>query len=290
MMNLCDSTPQCLAQLRVLLTKSLQHLYEQQYQIEPPHRATRVRDLTFLPHLLELGKPLKYITMQDIVSKLPNGNQPNQATLLQQQLEMLDQPEWYHQGETQVLRRLADGRHDPASRGETPVGGSPPAGSEHVPRETSETQQPNPPRGEHAQWWLPPDEAAPGEDPGSVVEQLRGRLPAGGPPRAPQYCKRASCGGPPPAEQAQARSTPPSHATATDPLTDLIIHTAQQLHAFRQDHKQQQPTNLRTVTTWNVGGWTQPANQGDEKLRAIKACLMRGPATGVKNKPPKSPP
>ena len=56
MMNLCDSTPQCLAQLRVLLTKSLQHLYEQQYQSEPPRRATRVRDLTFLLHLLALGR------------------------------------------------------------------------------------------------------------------------------------------------------------------------------------------------------------------------------------------
>ena len=68
MMNLCDSTPQCLAQLRVLIAKSLQHLYVQQYQIEPPRRATRVRDLTFLPHLLELGKPLKSITMQDIAN------------------------------------------------------------------------------------------------------------------------------------------------------------------------------------------------------------------------------
>ena len=63
----------------------------------------------------------------------------------------------------------------------------------------------------------------------------------------------------------------------TDPLTGLIVHTAQQLHAFRQDHKQQQPANLKTITTWNVGGWTQPGRAGDEKLRAIKACLMRGP-------------
>ena len=86
--------------------------------------------------------------MQDIASKLPNRSQPNLATLLQQQIEMLDQPEWYHQCETQVLRRLADGRHDPASRGETPAGGSPPAGHEQAPRETSETQHPNPPRGE----------------------------------------------------------------------------------------------------------------------------------------------
>ena len=72
-------------------------------------------------------------------------------------------------------------------------------------------------------------------------------------------------------------TTPPRESPATDPLTDLIIHTAQQLHAFRQDHKQQQPTNLRNIATWNVGGWTQPGKAGDEKLKAIKACLMRGP-------------
>ena len=141
MMNLCDSTPQCLAQLRVLIAKSLQHLYVQQYQIEPPRRATRVRDLTFLPHLLELGKPLKNITMQDIVSKLPNGNLSNQATLLQQQIEKLDQPEGYHQCETRALRRLADVRHNPASRGETPAGGSlPQAASPHHARRARNSQ------------------------------------------------------------------------------------------------------------------------------------------------------
>ena len=89
MMDLCDSTPQCLAQLRVLIAKSLHYLYEEQYQTAPPRRAIRVRDLTFLPHLLEIGKPLKNITMQDITSKLPKRHLPNQAALLLQQIEML---------------------------------------------------------------------------------------------------------------------------------------------------------------------------------------------------------
>lgn len=62
-----------------------------------------------------------------------------------------------------------------------------------------------------------------------------------------------------------------------DPLTDLIIHIAQRLHARQQDHKQQQPTNLRSIATWNVGGWTQPGKAGDEKLKAIKAWLTQGP-------------
>ena len=149
MMNLCDSTPQCLAQ------SSLPRAYNTftSNSTKSNHHAV---PLGYGTSLLELGKPLKNITMQDIVSKLPNGNQPNQATLLQQQIEMLDQPEGYHQCETQVLRRLADGRHGPASGGETPAGGSPPAGSEHVPRETSETQRPNPPRGELPSGGSPP--------------------------------------------------------------------------------------------------------------------------------------
>ena len=255
MMNLCDSTPQSLAQLRVLLTKSLQHLYKQQYQVEPPRRGSRVRDLSFLPHLLELGKPLKHITVQDIANKLPNGHQPNQAALLQQQIEMLDQPAWYNHCETQALRRLTDSQHGPASRGETPAGGSPPAGSEYVPRETSKAQQTNPSQGGLPSGGSPPDEAAPGEDPCTGAEQSKGRLPAGGPPRALAVRQEGGLpsGGPPPTTQAQTRCTPPGQATATDPLIDFIIYTAQQLHAFRQHHKQQQPTNLKAVATWNVG-------------------------------------
>ena len=123
--------------------------------------------------------------MQDIANQLPNSNQPNQAALLQQQIEMLNQPEWYHQCEAQVLRRLADGRYDPASRGETRAGGSPCAGSERAPRATSENQPPSPLRGELPSGGSPHDETAPG-DPGAPGEPRRGRLPAGGPPRVPE--------------------------------------------------------------------------------------------------------
>ena len=112
--------------MRVLIAKSLHYLYQQQYQAEPPHRATRVRDLTFLPHLLEIGKPLKNITIQDLASKVPSCNQPNLATVLQQQIEQLSQTEWYHQCEEQVLKRLACQTHDTAASGEAPTGGPPP--------------------------------------------------------------------------------------------------------------------------------------------------------------------
>ena len=141
-MNLCDSTPESLVQLRVLIAKSLHYLYEQQYQAEPPRRATRVRDLTFLPHLLEIGKPLKHITMQDIANKTPNCNRPNLATLLHEQIEMLNLTEWYHHCETQVLRRLASEPHDPAARGETPALPLPAASERHawLPPQRSSTQ------------------------------------------------------------------------------------------------------------------------------------------------------
>ena len=224
--------------MRVLLAKSLHYLYEQQNQAEPPRRAIRVRDLTFLPHLLEIGKPLKHITMQDVASKIPNCNLPNLPTLLQQQIEMLNQTEWYHQCETQVLRRLARGPHNPTEGGETPAGGSPPAGGQREARETCESQPPGPPGGELPSGGSPPSEAVI-SDPGEPGEDNRGRLPAGGPPRAAEALQEGGLpgGGPPQAKWEHARTT-------TDPLTGLITYIAQQLHAFRQDHKQQQPTNL----------------------------------------------
>ena len=128
MMNLCDYTAPCLAKLRVLIAKSLHHQYKQQYQAEPPRRATRVRDLTFLPHLLELlGKPLKHVTIEDVINKLPIDNGASQATLLQLQIWNLAQPEWYSQCEVRLQCRLEGERqHGPSTSGESPIGGSPP--------------------------------------------------------------------------------------------------------------------------------------------------------------------
>ena len=118
----------------------------------------------------------------------------------------------------------------------------PPPGSEPAPCETSE-KQPNPLRGELPSGGSPPGEAAPG-DQCTAVEQLSGRPTRA--PAAPQEGGLPS-GGPPPTTQAQARSNLPSHATATDPLTDFIIHTAQQLHAFCRTTRNNNPLTSKPL-------------------------------------------
>ena len=125
-------------------------------------------------------------------------------------------------------------------------------------------------RGRATRWWSPPSKAG-------TCHQREAARWRPTPSRRRTARGRATRWWPPQAKQEHARRSPPSHATTTDPLTGLITFIAKQLHAYRQDHKQQQPTNLKAIATWNVGGWTQPGKAGDEKLRAIKASLMRGP-------------
>ena len=60
-------------------------------------------------------------------------------------------------------------------------------------------------------------------------------------------------------------------------LTELLAKIANKLLDFRCDHKGEQPTSVRHIATWNVGGWTQPGRAGDDKLKAIKASLHKGP-------------
>ena len=59
--------------------------------------------------------------------------------------------------------------------------------------------------------------------------------------------------------------------------TELLANIANKLLDFRCDHKDEQPSSVRHITTWNVGGWTQPGRAGDDKLKAIKASLRKGP-------------
>ena len=70
MMYLCEHPPQALAKLRILISQSLYHVHVQLHNNEPARRLTRVRDFTFLPHLLQLGKPIKQVTMQDVIETL----------------------------------------------------------------------------------------------------------------------------------------------------------------------------------------------------------------------------
>ena len=84
-------------------------------------------------------------------------------------------------------------------------------------------------------------------------------------------------GGQPPAAQA------PTHPHSQHPpqtqqiLTELLAKIANKLLDFRCDHKGEQPSSVRHIATWNVGGWTQPGRAGDDKLKTIKASLHKGP-------------
>ena len=184
-MNLCDCTPQSLAQLRVLIAKCLHLIYEQQYQTEPPRRATRVRDLTFLPHLLGIGKPLRHITVQDIASTIRNCNLPNCAPLLQQQIEQLSQADWYYQSETEVLKRLASGPRRGRDTRWWLSSWRRPASRAQCTREPTA----RPARRQTTEWGSPPGEVA-CSDAGEPHEVNRGRLPAGGRPPDAETRKR----------------------------------------------------------------------------------------------------
>ena len=83
-------------------------------------------------------------------------------------------------------------------------------------------------------------------------------------------------GAPPRGGQPQG-GAPESHNTEPCDLTDILEHIARRLVDYRCDHNKEQPTSLRQVTSWNVGGWTQPGRPGDDKLKAIKACIKKGP-------------
>ena len=89
-------------------------------------------------------------------------------------------------------------------------------------------------------------------------------------------------GAPPSGGQPPATHAPTHRHTKYPPqdqqiLTELLAKIANKLLDFRCDHKGEQPSSVRHITTWNVGGWTQPGRAGDDKLKAIKASLHKGP-------------
>ena len=84
-------------------------------------------------------------------------------------------------------------------------------------------------------------------------------------------------GGQPPATQVHTHSHSKYPPQAQQILTELLAKIANRLLDFRCDHKGEQPSSVRHITTWNVGGWTQPGRAGDDKLKATKASLHKGP-------------
>ena len=69
MTYICDHESEVLARLHVLISTALLSIYQQKFSYDPRLGFSRVRDLTFLPHLLEIGRPVKYITIEELVER-----------------------------------------------------------------------------------------------------------------------------------------------------------------------------------------------------------------------------
>ena len=92
MMYLTDHRSQVLAKLRALISSSLQLVYQLRFNHDP-----RVRDLTFLPHLLEIGKPSRQITVAELAQKILPTADSNTGKWLNQSIERLDDETYYDQ-------------------------------------------------------------------------------------------------------------------------------------------------------------------------------------------------
>lgn len=151
-----------------------------------------MRDLTFLPHLLELSKPIKLVTIGDVIGKLPMDSSARQVALLQQQIGNLDLPECYYRIEARLQSQLEiESQRGPPTGRELPIGSSPP---EAKPNSENATPQTSPPEGEPPIGGSPPGAPRHGEHP---KNQPEGR----------------PIGGPPPAGKGRGKSTPPQSET-----------------------------------------------------------------------------
>ena len=238
MMYLCDHTSEVLAKIRVLLSVALQNIYQSKFHHEPPPSFSRVRDFTFLPHLLNVNKPVKHMTIAEIAESTLGQIGDNRISKLTQSIDELRQAENYDHQKQKIIDRCKASHVPPtvetallgaASCDVKPKGASLPNKTDRATDTDNTPQSPT--------------------------------IPSGAPPR----------GGQPQGD------APESHNTEPCDLTDILEHIARRLLDYRRDHNKEQPTSLRQVTSWNVGGWTQPGRPGDDKLKAIKACIKKGP-------------
>ena len=59
-------------------------------------------------------------------------------------------------------------------------------------------------------------------------------------------------------------------------LIDMVQILAEHLYNFRAENQKTQPTYLKYISTWNVGGWTPPRARGDEKIKQFGQVYARG--------------
>ena len=291
MTYLNDHHSQVLAKLRALISSALQQLYHLRFHHDPPLCLYRVRDFTFLPHLLESGKPSKQMTVADLAQKILLTTDANIEEVLNQSIERLEAQTHYDQQRQLLQRHLESSGKQP---GAAPAPKPPEAHQHMPPREGQEasnapphqpdsTNMANPrPRSQQRTSGAPSSDGQPpihNTHTSPLVSWLQREqhpvvpTPAQWPPHALALLAEGAppSGGQPPATQA------PTHRHTKYPpqdqqiLTELLAKIANKLLDFRCDHKGEQPSSVRHITTWNVGGWTQPGRAGDDKLKAIKA-------------------
>ena len=108
MMYLTDHDSQVLAKLRALISTSLQLIYQLRFNHDSPLCLCRVRDFTFLPHLLESGKPSKQITVAELAQKILPTTDANTEELLNLSIERLENETHHDQQRQQLQRHLED--------------------------------------------------------------------------------------------------------------------------------------------------------------------------------------
>ena len=238
MTYLCDHTNEVLAKIRVLLSLALQNIYQSKFHHEPPPSFSRVRDYTFLPHLLNVNKPAKHMTIAEIAETTLGQIGENRISKLTQSIDELRQAENYDLQKQKIIDRCKASHVPPTA--ETALLGA--ASCDAKPKEV-----------------VAPNKTHRATDADNTLQSPTN--PCGAPP----------CGGQPQGGATESNNTDPCD------LTDILEHIARRLLDYRRDHSKEQPTSLRQVTSWNVGGWTQPGRPGDDKLKAIKAYIKKGP-------------
>ena len=146
MMYLTDHRSQVLAKLRALISSSLQLIYQLRFNHDPPLCLYRVRDLTFLPHLLESGKPSRQITVAELAQKILLTTDANTEEVLNQSIERLDNETHYDQ-QRQLLQRHLKGTADTSRAPSAP--------------KPSDAHQHKPPKGSHEVRSATPNRADP---------------------------------------------------------------------------------------------------------------------------------
>ena len=84
---------------------ALQNIYQSKFHHEPPPSFSRVRDYTFLPHLLNVNKPVKHMTIAEIAESTLGQIGDSRISKLTQSIDELRQAENYDHQMQKIIDR-----------------------------------------------------------------------------------------------------------------------------------------------------------------------------------------